>query len=852
MSLGTKATLVLAAIVSTVLTIASFFLLHYQGESLKHAILEGLDGQAKLAAQGIESFINKGVRDSNVISTTMPVESLRRGRLDVVESHLQRMFETFPEFQNGIFILDTSGKFLVDYPPHPELRGRSFAFREYFQRTLQKGKGVVSKPYQSTRSGVPVLTFTAPVRDANGQIIAVLGCQADLLSDDALGGYSKQKFGKTGYLYAFDRSRLLVLHPDNKRLLTDVEAGKNKILEAALKGFQGGGETVNSVGVPMLLSVQQIPNIEWIVAVQVTQEEAYAPVAEARRILIGISGIAIMLTVALGAITIRHITKPLQQLEGVASQITSELEGTEMKGAYDLDSSVLDGLRQIRSDDEIGLLASSFLRLATKLHVAFGSLQRSAQDWHRTFHAVSEALVTLDMHGRVVRMNQAAEEWFGTSIKESQGQCVFDVVFGTTTPPEHWPNIASLKEHQQVRWSQGLEKPHGFFEFTVTPVLSSDGSPGAVLIINDITQRIESEKHSREIARAFQIASRTLTLLVNGLNEETYSELAKIIYEETGVGAVAITDTEKIRAFIGSGSDHHLPGRSIASELTLRAISENKVIFADGIRDHYQCAISDGCPLGSVLVVPLCIDKDVIGTIKLYEPKNKLFLNMNKSLGEGITHLLSSQLLLSRYEQQKNMLVISELKLIQAQINPHFLFNTLNTIIAIIRNDANRARELLIDLSNFFRKNLKRSGDLSTLDEELEHVNSYLKIEKARFESRLMVEIEIDPALLKMKIPTFTLQPLIENAIKHGISQMLSKGVVKVRAYQKDSFAIIEIEDNAGTFDEEKLAKDGLGIRLVDKRIKNLLGDDFGTTVYCVEDEMTRVTIRMPMQERRV
>ncbi len=852
MSLGSKATGVLAAIVSTVLIIASFFLLHYQGESLKHMILEGLDGQAKLAAQGIESFINRGLRDSNVISTTMPVESLRRGRLDVVESHLKLMFETLPEFQDGIFILDTKGKFLVDYPPHPELRGRNFAFREYFQRTLQEGKGVVSNPYRSTRSGLPVLTFSAPVRDASGQVIAVLGCQSDLLSHDALGGYSKQKFGKTGYLYAFDRSRLLVLHPDDKRLLTDVEAGKNKILEAALVGFQGGGETVNSVGVPMLLSVQQIPNMEWIVAVQVTQEEAYAPVAEARRILIGISAAAIMLTLALGAITIRHITKPLQQLEGVASQISSELEGTEMKGAYDLDSSVLDGLRLIRSDDEIGRLAASFSRLATKLHVAFGSLQRSAEDWHRTFHAVNEALVTLDTHGRIVRMNKTAEDWFGTSIKESQGQCGFGVICGTTTPPERWPDIASLKEHQQVRWSQGLEKPRGFFEFTVTPLLSSDGSTGAVLIVDDITQRVESEGHSREIARAFQIASRTLTLLVNGLNEETYSEVAKIIYEETGVGAVAITDTETVRAFIGFGADHHIPGDSISSALTRLAIHENRVVFADGMREHYRCDVSDDCPLGSVLVVPLCIDKDVIGAIKLYEPKDKLFLNMNKSLGEGITRLLSSQLLLSRYEQQKNMLVMSELKLIQAQVNPHFLFNTLNTIIAIIRNDANRARELLIDLSNFFRKNLKRSGDLSTLEEELEHVNSYLRIEKARFESRLMVEMVIDPALLKMRIPTFTLQPLIENAIKHGISQMLSQGVVKVSAYRKDSFAIIEIEDNAGTFDEEKQAKDGLGIRLVDKRIKNLLGDDFGTTVYCVEDEMTRVTIRMPMQEHWV
>ena len=98
----------------------------------------------------------------------------------------------------------------------------------------------------------------------------------------------------------------------------------------------------------------------------------------------------------------------------------------------------------------------------------------------------------------------------------------------------------------------------------------------------------------------------------------------------------------------------------------------------------------------------------MIGTINLYEPRNKKFLNMNKTLGEGIASLLSNQLLLARYQEQKNLLMQTELKLLQAQINPHFLFNTLNTIISITRNDAVRARGLLIHLSNFFRKNLKR------------------------------------------------------------------------------------------------------------------------------------------------
>ena len=464
---------------------------------------------------------------------------------------------------------------------------------------------------------------------------------------------------------------------------------------------------------------------------------------------------AILLAILLGAVAIRYITRPLQQLENAASQIASRLEDAEIKGPYYLENSALRDLNRIRSRDEIGLLASSFLRLLTKLNSTFGSLQRSAEDWHRTFNSVNEAVITLDLDGRIQLMNHKAEEWFGLPLQQAQRRKAQEVIFGNRALPKEWPQVAQLLEHQRLTWSQGLGKPLGIFEFTVTPAANAKGITGAVLVINNITERVESDEHMRKIAKAFQIAERTLSILVKGFSEEAPLEMAKIIQEETGVGAVAICDTEKVLAFVGAGSDHHLRGNPIHSPLARKAIRENQVVFADGVREQYRCSLSESCPLNSVLVVPLYVDKDVIGVIQLYESRDKLFLNMNKSLGEGITRLLSNQLLLSRYEQQKRMLLMSELKLLQAQINPHFLFNALNTIIAIIRKDAGRARDLLIDLSNFFRGNLKRNGDLSTLEEELAQVNSYLEIEKARFEDRLVVLTDIDAALLKIQDPNF-------------------------------------------------------------------------------------------------
>ncbi len=375
---------------------------------------------------------------------------------------------------------------------------------------------------------------------------------------------------------------------------------------------------------------------------------------------------------------------------------------------------------------------------------------------------------------------------------------------------------------------------------------SSFGSAMFMSIIRD--QRDMRDRAAAEfLSRALNIAERTLGLLTRGFDTKTALSLAKIIHEETGVSAVAITDTEKVLSFVGMGSDHHLPGEPISSPLTKVAISQNKVVFADGLEQKFVCPISEKCTLNSTLVVPLTDDNSVVGTIKLYEEKNKRFLNMNKSLGQGIARLLSNQLLMSRYEQQKNLLVMAELKILQAQVNPHFLFNSLNTIVAILRKDAGRARELLIHLSAFMRKNLNRTRELSTLEEELAHVNSYLTIEKARYENKLTVITDIDQNLLNLTLPSFTLQPLVENAIKHGIANMLEPGMVTIKAYRENGSAIIDIEDNAGSF-FEKRNEDGLGIRIVDKRIKLVMGNSFGAEAQCVPYEKTLLRVRVPLE----
>ncbi|AZI86946.1 sensor histidine kinase [Kosakonia sp. CCTCC M2018092] len=374
---------------------------------------------------------------------------------------------------------------------------------------------------------------------------------------------------------------------------------------------------------------------------------------------------------------------------------------------------------------------------------------------------------------------------------------------------------------------------------------------GAALFMRILLdKRAMFEKYTSAFsATALKVAASTEGILRQGFNEENSMKVAQVLYQELDIGAVAITDRERLLAFTGAGDDHHLPGRPISSVWTQRAIETGEVVYADGNEVPYRCSLHPQCKLGSTLVIPLRGENQrVVGTIKLYEAKNRLFSSINRTLGEGIAQLLSAQILAGQYERQKALLTQSEIKLLHAQVNPHFLFNALNTIKAVIRRDSDEAGLLVQYLSTFFRKNLKRPAEIVTLADEIEHVNAYLQIEKARFQARLQVRLEVPEALAHLHLPAFTLQPIVENAIKHGTSQLLGVGEITLRASQQAQHLVLDIEDNAGLYQPKKDAG-GLGMSLVDKRLRARFGDECGISIACEPDLFTRITLRLPLEE---
>jgi two-component system sensor histidine kinase AlgZ len=178
-----------------------------------------------------------------------------------------------------------------------------------------------------------------------------------------------------------------------------------------------------------------------------------------------------------------------------------------------------------------------------------------------------------------------------------------------------------------------------------------------------------------------------------------------------------------------------------------------------------------------------------------------------------------------RTEQELRVLAReAELKALRAQLNPHFLFNSLNSISALTTLDAKRAREMCVLLSDFLRKSLKL-GERPTvkLSEELDLVRNYLAIEQIRFGERLQIEWEVDASIESVEIPTLLLQPLVENAIKHGIAQVMEGGTIRIAATVRGAFAEIHVENPV---DAEAETPQGLGIGL--RQVKQRLQGRYG------------------------
>jgi two-component system LytT family sensor kinase len=206
----------------------------------------------------------------------------------------------------------------------------------------------------------------------------------------------------------------------------------------------------------------------------------------------------------------------------------------------------------------------------------------------------------------------------------------------------------------------------------------------------------------------------------------------------------------------------------------------------------------------------------------------------------------------AKLEEQQRLLMQARLEALTSQINPHFLFNTLNSVSALIRSDPGQAREMVIKLSRILRRRLRKHENLTPLRDELDFINDYLSIEVTRFGDKLRCVETVEPATMDMLIPSMLLQPLVENSIKHGLSGKVEGGTITLEAKLVDGRLHIVVADDGEGISQEKLAglkETGIGVSNVTERLKVLYGSGYRMWIDSAPGQGTRIEIEVPQMQ---
>jgi two-component system, LytTR family, sensor kinase len=245
------------------------------------------------------------------------------------------------------------------------------------------------------------------------------------------------------------------------------------------------------------------------------------------------------------------------------------------------------------------------------------------------------------------------------------------------------------------------------------------------------------------------------------------------------------------------------------------------------------------------------VDGAVIGALAALGPSADVALL--RTAGE-VARFVSTHLALAELDASRTRTVQAQLNFLRAQISPHFIYNALTAIESFVRSDPERARDLLVGFAEFIRWAFREHSQYTTLAEELRFVDTYLELERARFGDRLAVSLRVAPEVLPVRVPSLVLQPLVENAVRHGLERVTGTARLQISAEDAGHEAIVTVEDHGVGVDPRALADvlagrsggDSVGLRNVDERLRAIFGNDHGLTIETEVGAGTKVTMRLP------
>ncbi|MDQ7821958.1 MAG: histidine kinase [Candidatus Eremiobacteraeota bacterium] len=363
----------------------------------------------------------------------------------------------------------------------------------------------------------------------------------------------------------------------------------------------------------------------------------------------------------------------------------------------------------------------------------------------------------------------------------------------------------------------------------------------------------EDRKSALQTDNILRLVGKALDQIREGISQESARKLCENLRKALDIPGVCIIKKHESTYFPGR-SPHEYPQDSDTFRNIQKRIFEEGLVF-EGNHTLIFGKCPRDCDFTSIFLLPLSDGQKVVAALGFIQSRRQAFSHSEQNLVTGLSLIFSSELTRSKLEEQRMALESAKFKLLQAQINPHFLFNSLNTIAWMTGKDPQKAEELIIHLSTFMRQSFDQKGEFVTLRKEIEYLKSYLFIEKARFMEKLQVHYAIDDQVLSHSIPPFLIQPLVENSIKHGLSKKKEGGTIHVTIQPEEEKIKVEVSDNGVGCSPERLheilhtpppqddsgPRRGIGVFNVKERVVALFGPESKFEMESTQGEGTKV-----------
>ncbi|WLP92333.1 histidine kinase [Gordonia sp. NB41Y] len=378
---------------------------------------------------------------------------------------------------------------------------------------------------------------------------------------------------------------------------------------------------------------------------------------------------------------------------------------------------------------------------------------------------------------------------------------------------------------------------------------------GLVALIR--TRRVVATPTERAVHEALHTASQAATSLRGGLSAESARAALGPLRSLTAADGVALYDATGM--LLAHGPDES----SIWAGPVVDAAGD---AAADAVTRGRRVLVNDPCgpdsPVRALIAQPLIADDTGVGAL-VVATAGRPGPGKLGAIAE-VARYVSNQIELAELDASRARLDRAEVLALRAQISPHFIYNALNTIASFVRTDPDRARELIVDFADFTRYSFRAAGEFTLLSDELRNIDRYLTLERARFGPSLEVRLQVAPEVLGVVLPFLALQPLVENAVRHGLAAK-GGGTITIIARDEGSDCVITVEDDGVGMDPELLRSGDIdaldppaeasrsessgahvGLTNVDHRLRAAFGNDYGLVVDTGIGAGTKVGMRVP------